>query len=219
MSAILFASLVAIVAETLGADPAGASGQVDPIQTVIDRVENECLRRTIFMIGRPKAVRLAELVRQAKPRVVVECGTAIGYSGLWIARELKAAGGRLITIEINPQNAREAQENFRQAGLADVVTVKVGDAREVVKQLEGPVDFAFLDCGYSNYLPCLLGLEKHLHPGSVIVADNVGIGADAMAGYLKHVRSKYRSHTEWFDINLPWGKRDAMEITTVLPSP
>jgi len=101
-------------------------------------------------------VRLAELVRQAKPRLVVECGTAIGYSGLWIARELKAAGaGKLVTIEINPRLSREAEANFRKAGLAEYVTLIVGDARKIVKDLKGSVDFLFLDCGPSNYHACL----------------------------------------------------------------
>jgi len=201
--------------------PAAASqSEADPVQAVIDDVERACLERTVFMIGRPKARRLAELVRQAKPRTVVECGTALGYSGLWIARELKAAGrGKLITIEIDPKLARQAQENLRRAGLQDYVEVRTGDARQVVKQIPGPIDFVFIDCGYSNYLPCLAGLEEKLSPAAVIVADNVGIGAAGMDDYLKHVRTKYRSRTEWFDIELPWAKRDAMEVTFVSPQP
>jgi len=186
----------------------------DNVQAVIDEVEKACLERTVYMIGRKRAERLAELVRQKRPKVVVECGTAIGYSGLWIARELKAAGGgKLITIEINPDRSREAQEHFRKAGLEEYVTAKVGDARKVVKELEGPIDFVFIDCGYSNYLPCLAGLEQKLSDGAVVVADNAGIGARGMADYLEHVRANYKSRTEWFDVNLPWGKRDAMEIS------
>ena len=48
---------------------------------------------------------------------------------------------------------------------------------------------------------------------AVVAADNVGIGAGGMADYLEHVRANYTSRTEWFDVNLPWGKRDAMEIS------
>ena len=171
------------------------------------------------MIGPAKAKRLAELVRRKKPRRVVECGTAIGYSGLWIARELKAHGqGKLITIEIDPQRARQAREHFEKAGLAEFVELNVGDARAVVKKLHGPFDFAFIDCNYSNYYPCLVGLEDKLAPGAVLVADNVGIGAAGMSEYLERVRSRYQSRTEWFDLDLPWAKKDAMEIT-ILTSP
>jgi len=190
----------------------------DPVQPVIDAVEKACLERTVFMVGRVKAERLAELVRQSKPKLVVECGTAIGYSGLWIARELKRSGqGRLITIEIVPANAREAEANFRRAGLQDLVEVKLGDARKVIEEIAGPIDFLFLDCGYSNYYPCFKAAEKKLSPAAVVVADNVGLGPGAMEDYLRLVRAKYQSRTEWFDIKLPWGDRDAMEITVIAP--
>jgi predicted O-methyltransferase YrrM len=156
------------------------------------------------------------LVREAKPERVVECGTAIGYSGLWIARELQKTGrGHLITIEISPERARAAEANFHKAELTDYVTVKVGDARQVVKDIAGPIDFLFIDCGYSNYQPVLEAAKAKLGPGAVIVADNAGIGAAGMKDYLEYVRSKYRSRTEWFDIDLPWAKRDAMEVSVV----
>lgn len=186
------------------------------VQTVIDRVERQCRERPVYMIGPAKAKRLAELVRERKPKRVVECGSAIGYSGLWIASQLETIGaGKLITIEFNPDRAKEAKRNFAEAGLADYVDVRVGDAREVVKRIDGPVDFVFIDCGYSNYLPCLTGLEDELSDGAIVVADNVGIGASGMKDFLDYVRKKYRSRTEWFDLDVPWAKRDAMEITLV----
>ncbi len=186
------------------------------VQAVIDQVEKLCRDRRIPMIGRKKAERLAELVRRARPQLVVECGTAIGYSGLWIARELKAAGqGKLVTMEIDPARAREAEGYLEKAGLMDIVQVQVGDARELVKTIKGKVDFLFLDCGYQNYHPCFRELEKKLREGAVVIADNVGIGAGGMKDFLELVRSKYRSRTEWFEINLPWVKRDAMEVTVV----
>lgn len=190
----------------------------DPVQAVIEEVEKGSIKRRIRLLAPEKAKRLAELVRKAKPRLVVEGGTAIGYSGLWIARELKAARrGKLITMEIVPALAREAEANFRKAGLAEYVTVKVGDARKIVKEIKGPIDFVFLDCHPPNYYPCFLGLEDRLRPGAVVVADNAGYGARGMADYTKHVRAKYNSHIEWFDINLPWAKRDAIEVTIIEP--
>ena len=220
MSATFCMAWLLIAAGATGAERAetGAEAEAKKAQAVIDEVERACVDRTVCMIGRKKAQRLAELVRKAKPRLVVECGTAIGYSGLWIARELKAAGqGRLVTVEINPQRAKEAEANFRRAGLEEYVTVKVGDAKKVVEKIEGPIDFLFVDCGYSNYYPILVKVEKKLPKGAVVVADNVGIGARGMDDYLKLVRSKYQSKTEWFDLDLPWAKRDAMEVTIISP--
>jgi predicted O-methyltransferase YrrM len=181
---------------------------------VIDNVDQQCRDRTVYMIGPEKAKRLAELVREKKPRLVVECGTAIGYSGLWIGRELRALGqGWLITLEIDETRAAEAKQNFDKAGLSEWIEVRVGDARELVKSVKGPVDFLFIDCNFENYDPCFTGIETKLAKDAVVVADNVGIGAASMADYLTRVRSKYPSQTEWFDLDLPWEKRDAMEIT------
>jgi len=188
------------------------------VQAVIDEVDQICRRDFVYMIGPQKAARLASLVSTKKPNLVVECGTAIGYSGLWIARALKTNGkGRLLTIEIDEDRARIARDFFRKAGLSDLVELRVGDARQVVQAVRGPVDFLFLDCNYSNYYPSFVGIEAQLAGGAVVVADNVAVGASSASDYLGLVRSKYKSHTEWFDINLPWGNRDAMEITVIEP--
>ena len=206
----------ATVASSISAQAVDQAKANQRVQAVIDEVDKTCREKTVYMIGPEKAKRLAELVREKKPKVVVECGTAIGYSGLWIARELKAAGrGKLITVEIDGDRSKQACAHFRRAGLGDVVDARVGDARKVVREIKEPVDFLFIDCNYSNYHPCLAGIEDQLTDGAVIVADNVGIGAYGMKEYLDHVRSKYLSKTEWFGIDLPWGNRDAMEITIV----
>lgn len=188
------------------------------VQAVIDEVDQICRRDFVYMIGPQKAARLAGLVSAKKPKLVVECGTAIGYSGLWIARALKSNGkGRLITIEIDEDRARIARDFFRKAGLLEFIEPRVGDACQVIRELREPVDFLFLDCNYSNYYPCFVGIEAQLAGGAIVVADNVAVGASATSDYLGLVRSKYKSHTEWFDINLPWGNRDAMEITVIQP--
>ena len=223
MNATFYMTWLTLTAAALGVEGAGPDGKPkldaknDVAEAVINEVEKVCLEPPyVYTIGRKRAERLAELVRQQKPRLVVECGTALGYSGLWIARELKRAGkGRLITIEFNPDRVKKAQAYFHRAGLEKFVTVKTGDARQIVKEIKGPVDFVFIDCGFSNYHACLKGLQEQISPGATIVADNAGVGAESMKDYLEEVRSKYKSHLEWFDVNQPWGKRDAMEISVV----
>jgi predicted O-methyltransferase YrrM len=181
---------------------------------VLGEVDAECRRREIPMLGPEKAARLVELIREAGPGLVVEVGTAIGYSGLWIADTLRDLGrGRLVTFEQDPGRAAEAAENFRRAGVDRLITQVVGDARERIREVKGPVDFLFLDGGFSNYHPCFLACRDRLRDGALLVADNAGIGADEMADYLNHVRRHYASRTEWFDTDLPWNPRDAMEIT------
>ena len=181
---------------------------------VLQEVDERCREQHIPMLGSEKAEFLADLVQKAAPALIVECGTAIGYSGLWLTAALKLAGkGKVITVEIDTGRAHEAQENFRRANVADLIDSRIGDAAVVLRTIHALVDFLLLDNNYNNYFPCFQAIEPQLTDGATIVADNVGIGAAGMADYLDHVRSHYESQTHWFETDLPWVKRDAMEVS------
>jgi caffeoyl-CoA O-methyltransferase len=181
---------------------------------VVAEVDAECRRRSIPMLGPQKAVRLAELVRETRPELVVEVGTAIGYSGLWIADVLRESGrGRLITFEEDPGRAAEAGRYFERAGVSRLITQVVGDARQRLAEVKEPIDLLFLDGGFANYYPCFIACRSQLRDGALIVADNAAIGAAEMADYLDHVRRHHASRTEWFETDLSWAPRDAMETT------
>jgi predicted O-methyltransferase YrrM len=183
---------------------------------VLREVDAECRRRSIPMLGAEKAAKLAEVIRATRPQLVVEVGTAIGYSGLWIAHTLEElGGGRLITLDMDAERAAEAAGNFKRAGLERFITQLVGDARQRIGEIHEPIDLLFLDGGFENYEACFLACRDRLHEGSVLVADNAGIGAAEMANYLDHVPRHYVSRTEWFDTDLVWNPRDAMEISVV----
>ena len=180
---------------------------------VLQSVEASCRERHIPMLGLEKAKFLQQIVRRVQPNIVVECGTAIGYSGLWIAYELQAIGsGKLITIEIDPERASEAQSNFTQAGVNHLIDPRIGDARNVLDKIDIAVDLLFLDNDFQNYFPCFQAIEPQLTNEATLVADNVGIGADKMKDYLDYTRSRYQTELHWFKIDLPWVNRDAIEI-------
>ena len=184
------------------------------LQEVIAEVDAECRRRSIPMLGPQKAVRMIELFREASPNLVVEVGTAIGYSGLWIADLLRELGkGRLLTFELDPDRAAEAGRNFKRARVSDLITQVVGDSREKLRDVRESIDVLFLDGGFENYHASFLACRDQLRDGALIVADNAGIGANEMAEYLDLVRKNYVSRTEWFETDLAWVPRDAMEIT------
>jgi len=181
---------------------------------VLAEVDAECRRRSIPMLGPQKAIRLVSLIREAKPDLVVEVGTAIGYSGLWIADTLRDGGrGRLVTLEENAERAAEARRNFERAGVGALITQVIGDARERIGEVPGPIDVLFLDGGFGNYHACFTRCRPNLRDGALLVADNAGIGAAEMADYLDYVRRHYTSRTEWFETDLAWNPRDAMEIS------
>jgi predicted O-methyltransferase YrrM len=134
----------------------------------------------------PPQGKLLKLLAQAQhARRILELGTLGAYSTIWLARALPQ-DGRLITLEVNPHHAEIARANLARAGVADRVEVWLGDARDSLRKLatEGvpPFDFVFIDAdkpGYPEYLGLVLAL---VHPGSLIVADNVvreGAVADA----------------------------------------
>jgi caffeoyl-CoA O-methyltransferase len=104
---------------------------------------------------------------------VVEIGTLYGYSGLWLALGLRSTGGRLTTFEIDERNAARARENFRRAGVDDIVEVVAGDAHEKVRALGGPIDLVFLDADKEGYVDYLRKLRPLLRPGGLVVAHNM----------------------------------------------
>ena len=183
------------------------------LDQVLEKVEEQCRAERVPMLGPDKAKLLASCVEKAKPSLIVECGTAIGYSGLWILRVLRNLGtGRLITVEIEEDNAQRARANFEAAGVAELVDSRIGDAAEVLKTIQDPVDFLFLDNNKDGYFACFQAIQSRLTNPATIVADNVG-RAEQMADYLEYVRSHYDSETHWFESRRRPGRRDGMEIS------
>jgi len=113
---------------------------------------------------------------------ILEIGTAIGYSGIWLARALPP-GGMLITMERDPARADEARKNFARAELSDRATVMVGDAARMLHKLAGPFDVIFQDGDKNLYLPLLDKLVDLLRPGGVLITDNVLWGGDVVPGF------------------------------------
>ena len=95
---------------------------------------------------------------------ILEIGTAIGYSGIWLAGALPP-DGMLMTMEVDAERAREARENFARAGLADRVSVIVGDAQRKLAKVSGPFDLIFQDGDKQLYVPLLDRLVELLRPG------------------------------------------------------
>jgi predicted O-methyltransferase YrrM len=115
---------------------------------------------------------------------ILEIGTAIGYSGIWLAGALPP-GGRLITLEMNSDRARVARENFTRAGLADRVSVIVGDAQLTLSKVSGPFDLIFQDGDKRLYVPMLDRLVGLLRPGGLLVTDNVLWSGEVVPGFLE----------------------------------
>jgi catechol O-methyltransferase len=151
---------------------------------------------------------------------VLEIGAFCGYSAVRIARLIAPRGGRLTSVEASPAYAEVARQVVEFAGLSAAVELRVGKAEDVLPQLApaGPFDLVFIDHWKDLYLPDLRRIEALglLRPGSVVVADNIGL-FDSRE-YLDHVRksglyeSVHHPSTVEYRDSIP----DAVEVSTWL---
>lgn len=105
-------------------------------------------------------------------RRILEIGTLGGYSAIWMARALPA-GGKLVSLEIDPRNAEVAGRNIARAGLSDRVEILVGPAISRLPDLQGPFDLAFIDADKESNAAYFDHAVRLSRPGGVIVVDNV----------------------------------------------
>jgi predicted O-methyltransferase YrrM len=119
----------------------------------------------------------------------LEIGTSNGYSSLWLGVAFQKTGGKLITIEIEPKRAQEAQENFRKAGLDDVIDSRINDAFREIPRIQGTFDFVFIDAWKPDYIKFLSLLNSRVATGGAITAHNVKSHSAAMQDFLKAIHT------------------------------
>ncbi|MFI9508512.1 O-methyltransferase [Nocardia sp. NPDC052566] len=188
-------------------------GDPDSVLAVIDDFARN---HTILMnVGDEKGLLLDAAIRRADPALLLELGAYVGYSAVRTGRAMPATA-RLVSVEASAANAEIASAVIAHAGLADrvhVVLGKIGDGGQTVRRLteeygfgSGALDFVFIDHLKSAYLPDLNTMldAGWLHPGTVVVADNVKVpGAPDYRRYM-HEReggswrtTEHKTHVEY----------------------
>jgi predicted O-methyltransferase YrrM len=155
---------------------------------VLDGIARANAARGLPLVDAEVGVLLRVLATSIGATRILEIGTAIGYSGIWLAGALPP-GGTLFTMEMDPDRAREARENFARAGLTDRVNVIVGDAQRMAAKVSGPFDLIFQDGAKSLYTPLLDRLVTLLRPGGLLVTDNVLWDGTVVPGFTDRVKN------------------------------
>lgn len=123
-------------------------------------------------IGKETGKLLGTLIRFKNARRVLELGTCLGYSTIWICEALKETGGTLVTVERKSKLVLEAEDNLKKAELYNYVNFIDGEADEIIYQLDGPFDLILLDIGKSQYSELLDRCIELTRRNGMIVADD-----------------------------------------------
>ena len=152
---------------------------------------------------------LYALIRASRPATVVEFGTSFGISTIHLAAAVRDNGtGHVVSTELHAAKVAQARANVAEAGLAGLVTIVEGDARETLADLPGPVGFVLLDGWKNLYLPVLCLPEPRLAPGALVVADDTISMAAEMTDYLSYVRDPAHGY-----LSVSFPESDGLEIS------
>lgn len=135
-------------------------------------LEEYALKNSI-PIAEPETARFISVISGIiRPKRILEIGTAIGYSAIILANTLDD-GGKITTIEYNPDMAAAARENIKKAGMEDKIDVIEADAKEYLPSASGDYDIIFLDGPKAHYIYMLEDCIRLLNRNGVLIADNV----------------------------------------------
>jgi caffeoyl-CoA O-methyltransferase len=139
---------------------------------VLAEMEDYATEHSIPIVGPAVARVLQQLAMMIDARTVFELGSAIGYSTIWWARAI-ADGGRVIYTDGDPKNAEKARGYFQRAGVANRITLKTGDALELLSEEKQEFDIIFNDVDKDDYPRVLRLAAPRLRKGGLFVTDNV----------------------------------------------
>ncbi len=139
---------------------------------LLAELQEEAEKENIPIVGPVMGQLLSIMAGVTGARRILELGTANGYSAIWFAKGCADAGGKVVSLESDPEMAKRARENFQRAGVADRVEVREGDAMTEMVAMKGLFDLIFLDIDKQSYAKVLGECERLLEPGGLLIADN-----------------------------------------------
>lgn len=181
----------------------------------LDEIEKLAIETQVPVIRRPMQQLLRFLLAYAKPKNILEVGTAIGFSALLMS-EYAPEGCRITTIEKYEKRIPAARENFQRAGKTDVITLLEGDAAGILKTLEGPYDMIFMDAAKGQYIHFLPEILRLLAQGGLLISDNVLQDGDIIESRFAVTRRNRTIHARMREYLYELTHHPGLE-TTILP--
>jgi predicted O-methyltransferase YrrM len=164
--------------------------------------------RRMLNITRETGRLLWILARATRATRILEVGTSNAFSTIWLADAVRSTGGRVTTLEVNPDKVALARANLAAARLDGLVDIIEGPAADTLSGLPGPFDLVFLDADRPSYLTYLELVVPKLRPGGLLVADNVTSHASELQDYLRRVKT----HPELFAVTVPIGNGEEIAL-------
>ena len=143
-----------------------------PESDMIEKIEQEALESHVPIIRKETQSFLKVLLLMKKPLRILEIGAAVGFSAILMS-EYMPEGGHITTIENYEKRIPIALEKIKRVGRKEQITLLEGDALEIMKTLQGPYDFIFMDAAKGQYIQYMPEAIRLLAPGGVLVSDNV----------------------------------------------
>jgi caffeoyl-CoA O-methyltransferase len=186
MRAVACAVLLLLLAVTFRAQAPKSTGALTPqIESVLRSIK--AADKGLLAVSEEDGRFLRVLVAARGAKSILEIGAASGYSGIWLGLGARESGGHVVAIEYDAQRAKEAADNVRKAGVADVVRVIRGDAFAEIPKLPGAFDLVFLDAWKPDYKKFFDMVYPRLSPGAVFVAHNVVNKKNEMEPFLRTI--------------------------------
>lgn len=182
---------------------------------ILDTIEREAVADHVPIIRKEMQTFLKVLLALKKPARILEVGTAVGFSAILMA-EYDPVRAQITTIENYQKRIPIARENFIRAGKESQITLLAGDATEVLKTLEEPFDFIFMDAAKGQYIHFLPEVMRLLEDGGTLVSDNVLQDGDVIESRYAVTRRNRTIHSRMRDYLWELKHRDDLE-TVILP--
>ena len=152
------------------------------IDDLVYRIEREAREEEVPIVRTETRELLKVLELIQKPQRILEVGTAVGFSSIYMSQYLPE-GGSITTIEKYPPRIEAAKKNFIRTGTTDRITLLEGDAADILKSLTQEYDMIFMDAAKGQYIHFFPDIMRLLAPGGMLVSDNVLQDGDVLESH------------------------------------